>query len=153
MTTQLRVYLMHADDATRALVMANLVLLGHKVELTTASPAVMLRRCEENSPDIAIVGTDFRESNPGSLVNEICERSVCPVIVFFTHDEIDRFERLKNNDVLGVITLPANERDWRPAIHLAKRRFDQAQAMISEVERLTHELELLNDRFSPEEDF
>lgn len=153
MTTQLRVYLMHADDATRALVMANLVHLGHKVELTTASPAVMLRRCEENSPDIAIVGTDFREANPGSLVNEICERSVCPVIVFFTHDELDRFERLKNNDVLGVITLPANERDWRPAIHLAKRRFDQAQSMLSEVERLTQELELLKDRFSPEEEF
>lgn len=54
---ELNIYLAHGDDGHRKVIEANLELLTHRIDLSTASPAVLVRRCEENPPDLAIVGS------------------------------------------------------------------------------------------------
>ena len=55
--TQLMIYLAHGDDAKRKVIAANLELLSHEVALSTSAPATLVRRCQENPPSVAIVGT------------------------------------------------------------------------------------------------
>ena len=121
--SNLKIYLASGDDGQRKVLQANLELLTHQVELSTPSPAVMIRRCQENPPDIAVV-----------------ELNVCPAVAVLEHQDIDRSHRLMADQVMGVLVQPVNDRDLRTAIYLARRRFDQSKLMKQRISELKETL-------------
>ena len=138
--SNLKIYLASGDDGQRKVLQANLELLTHQVELSTPSPAVMIRRWQENPPDIAVVGTRFQEDDCFRLLNELSELNVCPAVAVLEHQDIDRSHRLMADQVMGVLVQPVNDRDLRTAIYLARRRFDQSKLMKQRISELKETL-------------
>lgn len=142
--TNLRIYLGHGDDAERDVIVATLNLLSHSVELSTDSSAVFKRRCMEAPPDLAVVGTDLAGEDTFSVADEVADLGTCPVVVYIRREDIDRSHRLLRNEVTGVLVQPATELDWRPALYLACRRWEQSARLGEEAERLKREIDAID---------
>lgn len=134
------IYLAHGDDGRRRVLEANLELLSHRVELSTASPAVLQRRCQENPPAVAVVGTCFKDADCFDVLNELGGVNACPVVAILHHDDVERSRRLLDDQVMGVLVEPVNEGDLRTAIYLARRRFQQSKQMKQRIHDLEDEL-------------
>lgn len=137
---KLMIYLAHGDDARRKVVAATLELLSHDVELSTANPFELISHCQQNPPDVAIVGTEFADEDTFDVLNELSRQNVCPVVALLQSEDVDRSRRLMNDQVMGVLVEPANESDLRTSIYLARRRFHQAQRMEARICELQDEL-------------
>jgi len=138
--TNLTIYLAHGDARHRKVIAANLELLHHHVVLSTASPAVLVRRCQERPPDIAIVGTRFDEEDCFDVLNRLSNEDVCTVIAILRHDDVGRSRRLLGNRIMGVLVEPVNHGDLRTAIYLARKRFAQSKEMQARIGQLKDEL-------------
>ncbi len=141
--TGLRIYLGHGNDSNRKVIEATLELLSHTVELSTSSPETLLDRCIENPPDVAIVGTDFQHASVFQTANELSDKASCPVVALIRRDDVDRAQRLMGDDVMGVLVQPVSEDDLRPAIYLARRRYQQSCDLQRQARRLKQEIEAL----------
>ncbi|MCC9602758.1 nitrogen regulation protein [Stieleria sp. JC731] len=148
---KLRVYLVHGDPASRHIIEATLEKLRHRIELSTDHPATFLRRCQENPPDIAIVGTDFQDTDVFAVANELSQVNTCPVVMIIYPEDIDRVERLMSDNLTGVIVSPVSDRDLRPALYLAGRRFEQAKSLEKRCREIRSEINKLADQGSEDE--
>ncbi|MCD0462688.1 ANTAR domain-containing response regulator [Roseiconus lacunae] len=146
-----RVYLAHGESASRRIIQATLEKLTHRVELSTDHPATLIRRCQENPPDIAIVGTEFAGTDVFAVSNELSRMGVCPVLMVIRPEDVHRMGRLMVHDLTGVIVSPASDRDFRPAIFLAERRFQQARQLRKRCEEINREISGLADQRSEDE--
>lgn len=136
----LSVFLAHGNDARRKVVSATLELLQHQVGLSTASPAVLCRRCQEQPPDVAIVGSDFEDDDIFAVLNRLTKLRLCAVVALLRNSDIERSRRLLNDRVMGILVEPVSEGDLRTSIHLARRRFTQSQRLEYRVRELKHQL-------------
>ncbi|OYP37770.1 ANTAR domain-containing response regulator [Rhodopirellula sp. MGV] len=148
---KLRIYLAHGDDASRKIIQATLEKLNHCVELSTDHPATLFRRCQENPPDIAVLGTGFRKTDVFAIANELARMGSCPAVMVICPEDIDRVERLLLDDLTGVIVAPISDRDLRPALFLAERRFRQAKLLEQRCEEIKREINGLADQSSEDE--
>lgn len=146
----LRIYLAHGDDASRRVLEAMLKLLQHEVVVSTSSSAVFLRRCQEAPPDVAIVGTDLNE-DVFSIAEKLGRFDCCPVVVLIRESDVDRTHRKMDDDVMGILVQPVHENDLRPAIYLAKRRFEQASEMRRQAKELERQMRAMDDGIADEE--
>ncbi|MCC9641068.1 nitrogen regulation protein [Rhodopirellula sp. JC740] len=137
---QLKIFLLHGDEYVRRIVRANLELLSHHVELSTDSPAVMQRRCQENPPDVAIIGDKIQSSSVFDVLNSLSRENLCPIVALLQHSDFDRAHRLMEDNVMGVLVEPVNDSDLRTSIYLARRRFEQARRMKRQIDDLEQQL-------------
>lgn len=133
---ELMIYIAHGADARRKVVEANLELLNFTVGLSTASPAVLIRRCQENPPDAVIIGSEFEDQDAFSVLNELSRENICPVIALLKREDVERSRRLMDDQVMGVLVEPLHEGDLRTSIYLARLRFAQAKRMESRIDEL-----------------
>lgn len=134
--TPIRIYVAHGHDGSRKVLEANLELLKYVVEFSTGSSTDLIRRCEANPPDVAIVGTDFENDDIFSVANRLGDLNCCPVIALMRREDVDRSQRLMDDNTMGVLIQPASDRDLRPAIYLARQRFIQSRRMERRVDEL-----------------
>ncbi|QDT11954.1 ANTAR domain-containing response regulator [Planctomycetes bacterium K23_9] len=138
---QMMIYLAHGDDAKRKVVAANLELLSHEVGLSTGTPSMLISRCQESPPSVAIVGTGFESDDAFDVLNQLSQQNTCAVIALLESSDIDRSRRLMNDQVMGVLVEPVNESDLRTSIYLARRRFQQTRQMEARIDELQGELD------------
>ena len=136
--SELMIYLAHGDDAKRKVIEANLELLSHNVALSTGTPATLVRRCQENPPSVAIVGTGFENDETFDVLNALSRQNTCAVVALLNQEDVDRSRRLMNDQVMGE---PVNESDLRTSIYLARRRFQQTRQMEARIDELQEELD------------
>ena len=137
----LKIFLGHGDDANRKIVEATLASLGHETAFSTSSGADLLAQCDQAAPDMVIVGSQLESIGMYEVLNELERHAACPAIALIPPTEVDRARRLMSDQVMGVLIEPASAIQFRPAIHLAHKRYLQTVELQERADKLVAELE------------
>ncbi len=119
--------------------------LGHSVDLSTATAEQLSQLCRVSPPDLAIVAASFAGTEKFSTVNRVANWKTCPLIAVIERSDMKHCQRMINDNVLGILISTSTLEAWRPALYLAKLRFEQSQQMEAELERL----QMAVDRLEP----
>jgi AmiR/NasT family two-component response regulator len=74
-------------------------------------------------------------------LNQLSRQNTCAVVALLESSDVDRSQRLMNDQVMGVLIEPVNESDLRTSIYLARRRFQQTRQMEARIDELRHKLD------------
>ncbi len=141
MSERLRI-LIADDEAIRLMALrTQLRSLGFEVvaEATDGEEAVRLAR--EREPDLAILDIKMPGLDGIAAARQILQHRPIPILLLTAYSEVELVERAMEVGVFAYLVKPVTEEDLLPAILLARRRFEEFQALRGEVQDLREALE------------
>ncbi len=141
MSERLRI-LIADDEAIRLMALrTQLRSLGFEVvaEATDGEEAVRLAR--EREPDLAILDIKMPGLDGIAAAQQILQHRPIPILLLTAYSEVELVERAMEVGVFAYLVKPVTEEDLLPAILLARRRFEEFQALRGEVQDLREALE------------
>ena len=136
----MQIYIAIGDDKYRGWLEQSLSELGHQVPRHTSSGHELLQWCETDPPDFLFVGPHLSDIDSFELINTFSELRCCPGIAAFERDDLARAKRIMIDHMMGMIILPAMPLQLKPAIYVARRRFEQMMKLRRRIETLRREI-------------
>lgn len=129
------------DDAIIRLDLAEILREeGYEVlEAADGDTAVALARA--NSPEFVILDIKMPGKNGIEAAAEISEEWIAPVLILTAYSQRELVERATEAGAMAYIVKPFQRRDLLPAVEVAKARFQQMTALVTEVGDLNQQLE------------
>ncbi|MFA5889578.1 MAG: response regulator [Actinomycetota bacterium] len=129
------------DDAIIRLDLAEMLREeGYEVfEAADGETAVALARA--TSPDLVILDIKMPGKDGIEAASEISEEWIAPVLILTAYSQRELVERATEAGAMAYLVKPFQRRDLLPAVEVAKARFQQLTALVSEVGGLNQQLE------------
>ena len=107
-------------------------------EARDGEEAVALARSER--PDLAIMDVKMPRLDGLEAARRILEENPIPIVMLTAYGQEELVSRAVEAGVFGYLVKPFREQDLLPAIHAARARHDEMQALRAEAESLTEAL-------------
>ena len=137
----LRIAIADDDQDVREFLQRFLPLLGHTVSSTAATGKELVEQCRESPPDLIIADVKMPDMTGLEAVEAIAKSAEVPVILVTGHAVPAWLEKAKDLGVMAYLVKPVTEHDLAPAIALARRHFEELQALRRESAELKQALE------------
>jgi response regulator NasT len=137
----LRIAIADDDQDVRDFLERFLPMLGHKVTSSAATGRELVEHCRHNPPDLVIADVKMPDMTGLEAVEAISKSVQVPTILVTGHAVPAWLEKAKDLGVMAYLVKPVTEHDLAPAITLAKRHFEEVQALRRESAELRQALE------------
>src|SRR3954464_2758020 len=113
---------------------------GHEVvaEARDGEEAVSLAR--EHEPELAVLDVKMPKRDGIEAARRILEHNAIPIVMLTAYGQDELVSRAVEAGVFGYLVKPFREQDLLPAIHAARARHEELQALRAEAESLTEAL-------------
>ena len=140
MTAESRVLVAEDETIIRLDLKAMLEQAGYEVcgEARDGIEAVELARTLQ--PDVAIMDVKMPRLDGIEAARRILEERPLPIVIVTAYGQEELVSRAVEAGVFGYLVKPFREQDLLPAIHTARARHDELQALREEAESLTEAL-------------
>ena len=115
--------------------------LGHEVVSIAGTGRQLVAQCEAMSPDLVITDIKMPEMDGIEAATAIHRNQAIPVILVSAFHDRGLIDRAESDHIMAYLVKPIKQADLEPAIALARRRFEQFQALQSETNDLKQALE------------
>jgi response regulator NasT len=115
--------------------------LGHELVAVAADGAQLVEHCRRARPDLVIADVKMPGLDGLDAVEAIQREAPVSVVLVTAHSDPEFVERAQAVGVQAYLVKPVTEKDLGPAIALARRQFEQAQALRKESADLRQALE------------
>jgi response regulator NasT len=137
----LRIAIADDDRDVREFLQRFLPLLGHQVSSAATTGRELVEHCRRDPPDLIIADVKMPDMTGLEAVEAIARLAAVPVILVTGHAVPAWLEKAKDLGVMAYLVKPVTEHDLAPAIALARRHFDEMQALRRESAELKQALE------------
>jgi two-component system, response regulator PdtaR len=137
----LRIAIADDDRDVRDFLERFLPILGHTVNSTATTGKELVEQCRQSVPDLIIADVKMPDMTGLEAVEAIAKDAAVPAILVTGHAVPAWLERAKELGVMAYLVKPVTEHDLAPAIALAKRHFEELQALRKESAELRQALE------------
>jgi response regulator NasT len=118
-----------------------LPLLGHTVNSVAGTGKELVDQCRQSPPDLIVADIKMPDMTGLDAVEAINRFAQVPTILVTGHAVPAWLERAKELGVMAYLVKPVTEHDLAPAIALARRHFEEVQALRKESAELKQALE------------
>ncbi|MCA9119601.1 MAG: response regulator [Planctomycetaceae bacterium] len=115
--------------------------LGHEVVSIAETGRQLVEHCDTLKPDLVITDIKMPDMDGIEAATEIYQRQAIPVIVVSAFHDKELIERAESDHILAYLVKPIKQADLEPAIALARKRFEQFEALRRETNDLKQALE------------
>jgi response regulator NasT len=115
--------------------------LGHQVVSAAETGRQLVEHCKTLSPDLVITDIKMPDMDGIEAASAIYRDQAVPVILVSAFHDRELIERAESDHILAYLVKPIKQADLEPAITLARRRFEQFQALRAETADLKQALE------------
>ena len=132
-----------ADDEadTRDFLERFIPTLGHAVSSVAADGRQLVEHCKAVPPDLIIADVKMPGMTGLEAIEAVNRRAAVPAILLTGHTDDLTVARARDAGVLAYLVKPVTEADLGPAITLARRHFEDLQALRKESADLRQSLE------------
>ncbi|HJZ91751.1 MAG TPA: response regulator [Gemmataceae bacterium] len=115
--------------------------LGHTVHSVARTGRELLEHCRVSAPDLIIADVKMPDMTGLEAVEAVNRIAAIPAILVTGHAVPAWLDKAKELGVMAYLMKPVTEHDLAPAIALARRQFDEVQALRREAADLRQALE------------
>lgn len=137
----LRIAIADDDQDVRDFLVRFIPLLGHTVSSAAATGRELVEQCRQSPPDLVIADVKMPDMSGLEAVEAINKFLQVPTILVTGHAVPAWLEKAKELGVMAYLVKPVTEHDLAPAIALARRHFEEVQALRKESAELRQALE------------
>jgi AmiR/NasT family two-component response regulator len=137
----LRIAIADDDQDVRDFLERFLPILGHTVSSTATTGKELVEQCRRSVPDLIITDVKMPDMTGLAAVEAIGKYAAVPTILVTGHAVPGWLEKAKELGVMAYLVKPVTEHDLAPAIALARRHFEELQALRKESAELRQALE------------
>jgi len=139
--TPLRIAVADDDRDVRDFLERFLPLLGHQVHSVAKTGRELVDHCRTSPPDMIIADVKMPDMDGLEAVEAINQTAPIPAVLVTGHAVPAWLEKAKQVGVMAYLMKPVTEHDLAPAIALARRHFEEVQALRKESAELRQALE------------
>lgn len=99
-----------------------------------------LRLVHRVEPDLLIMGWSLKGLPPDSLLDNLLEQRLCPVMTILAQDELNWLPEVVNAGAHQILLAPWRAHDFLAAVLVAERNFSHDRKMVAEIRLLEDEL-------------
>ncbi len=114
---------------------------GYEVVAQAGDGAAAVEAIREHRPDLAIMDIKMPEMDGLTAAKTVGEERIAPVVMLTAFSDKDLVERARDAGVMAYVVKPFSIDDLRPAIAIARSRWEEWQALTAEVADLADRLE------------
>jgi len=137
----LRIAIADDDADVRDFLQQFLPMLGHAVSSVATTGKELVEHCRQAPPDLIIADVKMPDMTGLEAVEAINKYAQVPTILVTGHAVPAWLEKAKDLGVMAYLVKPVTEHDLAPAIALARRHFEEVQALRKESAELRQALE------------
>ena len=137
----LRIAIADDDRDVRDFLERFLPILGHTVSSTATTGKELVEHCRRSPPDLIIADIKMPDMTGLEAVEALNQDAAVPSILLTGHAVPAWLEKAKQLGVMAYLVKPVTEHDLAPAITLARRHFEELQALRKESAELRQALE------------
>ena len=115
--------------------------LGHEVVSIAETGRQLVEHCEALNPDLVITDIKMPDMDGIEAATAIYQRQAIPVILVSAFHDRELIERAESDHIMAYLVKPIKQADLEPAIALARRRFEQFEALRCETADLKQALQ------------
>ena len=115
--------------------------LGHQVVAVASNGRELVERCRAGQVDLVITDIKMPEMDGIDAAREITRAMNLPFILVSAYHDPELIERAGASHVMAYLVKPIEQADLATAIAVARRRFDEFQALRGEAASLRQALE------------
>jgi response regulator NasT len=115
--------------------------IGHTVLHAAESGAELVQKCQELQPDLVISDIKMPDMDGLDATEKIYKDRPTPIILVSGYHDAELIARAQENHVLSYLVKPITRADLEVAVSLARRRFDEFQALRQETSDLRQALD------------
>jgi response regulator NasT len=115
--------------------------LGHAVHSVSATGRELVDHCRRATPDLILADIKMPDMSGLDAVEAIAKFATVPTILLTGHAVPAWLDKAKELGVMAFLVKPVTEHDLAPAIALARRHFEEVQALRKESAELKQALE------------
>jgi two-component system, response regulator PdtaR len=135
MSTSLRIAVADDEEDMRDYFRKCLKRLGHQVVAVAQSGRELVELCRAVRPDLVITDIKMPELDGIDAAVAIYRERPVPVILVSAYHDAALSERAEADHVLGYLVKPIKQADLETVVALARRRFEQFEALRQEAAR------------------
>jgi response regulator NasT len=141
MTNSLRILVADDEPDMRDYFKKMLPRLGHVVVGAAQNGKELVTQCLSLHPDVVITDIKMPEMDGIDAATAIYQQWPVPVILVSAYHDPALIRRAEADHIMGYLVKPIKQPDLEPVIALARRRFEQFQALRQEASDLKQALE------------
>ena len=115
--------------------------LGHEVVSSAETGRQLVEHCRTLNPNLVITDIKMPEMDGIEAATVIYQDQAIPVILVSAFHDRGLIERAESDHIMAYLVKPIKQADLEPAISLARKRFEQFQALRAETANLKQALE------------
>jgi len=115
--------------------------LGHEVVAAATNGRELVAHCRQHAPDLVISDIKMPEMDGIEAAREISRERDVPIILVSAFHDPELIERAKSSHVMAYLVKPIERADIETAIAIARRRFEELQAVKQDAADLRQALE------------
>jgi two-component system, response regulator PdtaR len=137
----LRIAVADDDQDVRDFLAQFLPLLGHQVHSVAKTGRELVDHCRPSPPDLIIADVNMPDMDGLEAIEAVNRFAAVPAVLVTGHAVPAWLERAKRAGVMAYLMKPVTEHDLAPAIALARRHFEELQALRKESAELRQALD------------
>jgi len=141
MSLQLRIAIAEDERDMQDFFRTVLPMLGHEVIISAETGKQLVERCRAMRPDLVITDIRMPDMDGIEATRTLYQEEPLPVILVTAYHDEETIQRAETAGVMAYLVKPIKVDDLQSAITLSMRRFEELQAMRSEVTDLRRALE------------
>ena len=115
--------------------------LGHRVVAVAKTGRELIEQCRACQPDLVISDIKMPDMDGIEAADEITRHRTIPFILVSAYHDPELIERAEASHVLAYLIKPIEQAELETAIAIARRRFEQFEALRKEADDLRQALE------------
>ena len=115
--------------------------LGHGVVGQAANAAEATALFRKEKPDLVLMDIRLQGDDGIDLATRLLQERRCPMIIISAFSEKELIDRAGAAGVFGYLIKPVSEKALEAQIEVAVQRFDEAQQLRAEKDKLAHDLD------------
>lgn len=139
--TTMRILIVEDDTLVGLGLKAQLQKLGHSVVGQAANIAEAADLYRREKPDLVLVDIRLNGDDGIELAHQLLKERRCPMVVVSAFSEKELIDRASAAGFYGYLVKPVAERTLAAQLEVAKSRFEEAEQLRAEKEKLAHDLE------------
>jgi response regulator NasT len=137
----LRIAVADDDPDVRTFLEQFLPRLGHQVHSVAKTGRELVDHCRAGPPDLIIADVKMPDMDGLEAIEAVNRFAAVPAVLVSGHAVPAWLERAKRAGVMAYLMKPVTEHDLAPAIALARRHFEELQALRKESAELRQALD------------
>lgn len=141
MDSRLRIAVADDEPDMREYFQKILPRLGHDVVSVAETGRQLVEHCRVMNPDLVITDIKMPQMDGIEAASVIYQDQAIPVILVSAFHDRGLLERAESDHIMAYLVKPIKQADLEPAITLARKRFEQFEALRDETADLKQALE------------